>query len=480
MAQPLHVEVAELRAKSSEIGAGLPTAPAGQVAPPCALPVAQAAAGALNAAADTLSEYLAAGEAEQKRLAQALDHAATAYEQTDHDGKEALDGGTPVSGLAMPAAVTLPAITPRVHAPKTGAVDEYDGGVEQAAKDIAAPDQAIALGNFLQAWHAHAAALSDHCEGLQPCTRWEGDAADGAKTAFGKHKEWLSQMSECCHKLSAQAQNVAAAHREAVAEHPAPGEVAQLKKAYIWAAQNGDTPVQAQAMTGLATLQRQSEYVLSRYASKAHVEQPRPELPPGTPDPQPVPYGGVQAVGHWKQGPPMPADPNNMTQEQALAAYDALKSDLASYRDRCLQRPFALPQEQAAFDACVADMGALNERKAALEARLRELGVQIDEPANAHPPPEATGDATPFPPPREITGLTKHGAEQVSARDGGHGVNDSALRDAVTHPIGPPKFKPDQYGGRYQYVGKDATVVLNKDGQVVTAWANSRDGWRNP
>lgn len=29
-------------------------------------------------------------------------------------------------------------------------------------------------------------------------------------------------------------------------------------------------------------------------------------------------------------------------------------------------------------------------------------------------------------------------------------------------------------------VGKDATVVLNKDGQVVTAWANSRAGWRNP
>jgi hypothetical protein len=125
-------------------------------------------------------------------------------------------------------------------------------------------------------------------------------------------------------------------------------------------------------------------------------------------------------------------------------------------------------------------MGALNERKAALEARLRELRVQIDEPANAHPPPEATGDAAPFPPPREITGLTEHGAARVNGRDG-HGVNDRAMQDAVTNPIGPPKFKLDELGpGAYAYVGKDATVVLNKEGQVVTAWANSRSGWRYP
>lgn len=43
------------------------------------------------------------------------------------------------------------------------------------------------------------------------------------------------------------------------------------------------------------------------------------------------------------------------------------------------------------------------------------------------------------------------------------------------------QFKVDELGrGAYVYVGKDATVVLNKDGQVVTAWANSRAGWRNP
>lgn len=59
-------------------------------------------------------------------------------------------------------------------------------------------------------------------------------------------------------------------------------------------------------------------------------------------------------------------------------------------------------------------------------------------------------------------------------------MSNPAMQDAVANPIGPPKFKPDQYGGAYTYVGKDATVVVNKDGQVVTAWANSRSGWRNP
>ncbi|RWR37449.1 hypothetical protein DK313_15270, partial [Mycobacterium tuberculosis] len=56
-----------------------------------------------------------------------------------------------------------------------------------------------------------------------------------------------------------------------------------------------------------------------------------------------------------------------------------------------------------------------------------------------------------------------------------------SLRTCRGGSVGPPQFKVDELGrGAYVYVGKDATVVLNKDGQVVTAWANSRAGWRNP
>ena len=67
------------------------------------------------------------------------------------------------------------------------------------------------------------------------------------------------------------------------------------------------------------------------------------------------------------------------------------------------------------------------------------------------------------------------------SRDGGHGVNDGALQDAVSHPTQSPVFGVDQHGrGAYIYFGRDATVVLNTDGQVVTAWATNHNGWRNP
>lgn len=62
-------------------------------------------------------------------------------------------------------------------------------------------------------------------------------------------------------------------------------------------------------------------------------------------------------------------------------------------------------------------------------------------------------------------------------------VMASATRHArcCCDPVVAPQFKLDELGrGAYVYVGKDATVVLNQDGQVVTAWANSRAGWRNP
>lgn len=40
------------------------------------------------------------------------------------------------------------------------------------------------------------------------------------------------------------------------------------------------------------------------------------------------------------------------------------------------------------------------------------------------------------------------------------------------------KFIPDNYGGTTRYIGKDATVDLNKNGEVVTTWANGNGGTR--
>jgi hypothetical protein len=83
---------------------------------------------------------------------------------------------------------------------------------------------------------------------------------------------------------------------------------------------------------------------------------------------------------------------------------------------------------------------------------------------------------------KEITGRTEHGehGEQQSQPRDGHGVNDTAVNDAVANPTKPPRYVPDKYGGTYRYVHKDATVNLNEDGQVVTAWARNHSGWRTP
>lgn len=85
----------------------------------------------------------------------------------------------------------------------------------------------------------------------------------------------------------------------------------------------------------------------------------------------------------------------------------------------------------------------------------------------------------PFQPPKEVSGRTAHGESQIQTRDG-HGVNDAAIDDAVHNPIKPPKFRGDQYGGTYRYVGKDAAVNLNEQGEVTTAWARTKAGWRRP
>ncbi|WP_051386370.1 putative T7SS-secreted protein [Actinokineospora inagensis] len=84
-----------------------------------------------------------------------------------------------------------------------------------------------------------------------------------------------------------------------------------------------------------------------------------------------------------------------------------------------------------------------------------------------------------FEAPKEITGRTEHGEQQIQSRDG-HGVNDEAVVDAVANPTKPPRYIPDKYGGTYRYVGQNATVNLNKAGQVVTAWARNSAGWRSP
>ncbi|POX68660.1 hypothetical protein C3471_28760, partial [Mycobacterium kansasii] len=200
--------------------------------------------------------------------------------------------------------------------------------------------------------------------------------------------------------------------------------------------------------------------------------------------------------------PPMPVDPKDMSAEQAIAEWAEVNAEIRAWNARCgVENVGPLPPAQ--YNACIASRGPLLERLAAIRARLNDLGIPIEgEPVpgptrpgtpGSEPPPNQpvtpssqepvppAQETPPFPPPNRINGITDHGAGRIAGRDGGHGVSDKAMQDAVANPVGPPQFKVDELGrGAYVYVGKDATVVLNKDGQVVTAWANSRAGWRNP
>lgn len=162
---------------------------------------------------------------------------------------------------------------------------------------------------------------------------------------------------------------------------------------------------------------------------------------------------------------------------KALAAAEARADDaaanLASHQPLpTVERPGTAPVDHPA-PASTERPGAPNS------AADHSPTTSKPDPQPMDPPLAPSVDEIPYEPPPSISGMTEHGAEQVLTRDG-HGVSDDALRRAVEQPTQPPKFTPDKYGGTYRYVGDDAIVVLNKDGQVVTAWATGRGGWRSP
>ena len=74
---------------------------------------------------------------------------------------------------------------------------------------------------------------------------------------------------------------------------------------------------------------------------------------------------------------------------------------------------------------------------------------------------------------------TDHGNESIEGHNG-HGVNDGALNDAVQNPE-TVVDNVDNFGRHATiFNGRDATVVLNDNGQIVTAWPTNRNGYRYP
>ena len=75
----------------------------------------------------------------------------------------------------------------------------------------------------------------------------------------------------------------------------------------------------------------------------------------------------------------------------------------------------------------------------------------------------------------KITGYTRHGINQAISREG-VGVSPRAILDAVRNPTS----VGEQANGTIKYVGKDATVILNQEGKVVTTYSRGAAGTRVP
>lgn len=77
--------------------------------------------------------------------------------------------------------------------------------------------------------------------------------------------------------------------------------------------------------------------------------------------------------------------------------------------------------------------------------------------------------------PTSISTYSDHALEQIAGRDGGIGVSQAALDDAFANPTA-IQYVPSKYGPTFKYVGQNATVVVNSQGNVVTAWGTSASG----
>ncbi|MBO0222973.1 hypothetical protein J0689_27220, partial [Vibrio parahaemolyticus] len=74
---------------------------------------------------------------------------------------------------------------------------------------------------------------------------------------------------------------------------------------------------------------------------------------------------------------------------------------------------------------------------------------------------------------RALTGFTKHGINSAISHNG-VGVSTRAILNTLRDPI----KVVAQSEGRLKVVGKDAVVVLNRAGEVITTWARNSGATR--
>lgn len=77
-----------------------------------------------------------------------------------------------------------------------------------------------------------------------------------------------------------------------------------------------------------------------------------------------------------------------------------------------------------------------------------------------------------------VTGFTRHASHQVIARNG-VGVSNRAILNTLRNPQqGSLSTISGRNAGTTKYIGNNASVVVNRNGQVVSAWARNSNGHR--
>jgi uncharacterized protein YukE len=295
---------------------------------------------------------------------------------------------------------------------------------------------------------------------------WTGDAADSYTAFTGNLSQGASAAEAPMSRIAAAVRDYAGYLRTAqqkVAEYASAAEVAQVSgndAGYVAAAE----AVGQEAEAAVAAWQEAGDHAATEVG--AATGQLREVFGFRGPvqawlDRQPAPWDSLASA-------PGPGDPSGS---------GILKTPGADFGPEILKTP----GEELGPEILITPQGGLgaliledpifqpgNEILRTPPGEQRPLINYSDEPSETEVEPE--GD-----PPDGITGYTQHGLQQALGRDNGAGVSESAINDAVQNPIQVGKGPNDTY----RFVGKNATVVLNPEGKVVTAWANNSSGRRN-
>lgn len=109
-----------------------------------------------------------------------------------------------------------------------------------------------------------------------------------------------------------------------------------------------------------------------------------------------------------------------------------------------------------------------NSRAASSSLNGERLGMQL-----------AAEEAAGVRMPTTIRSYSSHALDQIAGRDGGLGVKPAAVVDSFQNPSS-IQYKPSKYGPTFSFAGSNATVIVNPQGRVVTAWATSSEGVLRP